>query len=91
MRHRDILARSYRCGTENETDRIGNHRPIAVAFQEKFPDVYASGTHIHLFGDERDEDFMLPQAAMDFIHEERMGLRALTFEVALREEVVIAN
>jgi hypothetical protein len=97
---RDILARSYRCGTENEIDMIGNHCPIALALQEKFPDVFVSGTHIHLFGDERDEDFALPQEAIEFIQrfdsladtpEERMGLPELTFKVALREEVVIGS
>jgi len=47
---------------------IGNHCPIAPAAKEKFPDIYASGTHIHLFGDEKDENFALPQEAINFIH-----------------------
>jgi len=42
---RDIIARSYRPGTENEIDRIGNHCPITVALIERFPDVFVSGTH----------------------------------------------
>lgn len=92
---REILARSYRCGTENETDMIGNHCPIAMALHERFPKVYVSGTHIHLLGNESDADFALPEEAVNFIHhfdtladipEARMGLPELTFEV-VREEV----
>jgi hypothetical protein len=96
---KDIIARSYRCGTENEIDMIGNHCPIALALKEKFPDVYVSGTHIHPFGDENDDKIALPQEAVDFIHrfdslaetpEERMGLPELHFTVVLNEEVVYA-
>ena len=92
---KEILAGSYRCGTENEIDMIGNHCPIAMALHERYPDVYVSGTHIHLFGNESDADFALPEEAIKFIHrfdalantpEERMGLPELTFEV-VREEV----
>jgi len=92
---REILARSYRCGTENEMDMIGNHCPIATALRERYPNVYVSGTHIHLLGNEGDADFALPKEAINFIHrfdgladtpEERMGLPELTFEV-VREEV----
>ena len=91
-----IIARSYRCGTENEIDMIGNHCPIALALIERYPDVFVSGTHIHPFGDESDVAFPLPAEAVDFLQrfdsladtpEERMGLPELTFEVALQEEV----
>jgi len=93
---KDIIARSYRCGTENEIDMIGNHCPVAFALIERFPDVFVSGTHIHPFGDESDECIPLPNEAVEFIRrfdslaetpEERMGLPELTFEVALEEEV----
>ena len=57
---KDIIARSYRCGTENEIDIIGNHCPIALALLERFPDVFVSGTHVHAFGDESDLAFPLP-------------------------------
>jgi hypothetical protein len=96
---KDIIARSYRCGTENEIDIIGNHCPIALALLERFPDVFVSGTHIHPFGDESDLAFPLPDEAVEFIRrfdslaetpEERMGLPELTFEVLLEEEVVYA-
>jgi hypothetical protein len=92
---REILRRSYRCGTKNDTDMIGNHCPIAMALHERFPDVYVSGTHVHLFGDESDADFALPEEAVNFINrfdaladtpEERISLPELTFEV-VREEV----
>lgn len=95
---KDIIARSYRCGTENEIDMIGNHCPVAFALIERFPDVFVSGTHIYPFGDENesDESIPLPDEAVEFIRrfdslaetpEERMGLTELTFEVALEEEV----
>lgn len=93
---KDIIARSYRCGTDNEIDMIGNHCPIALALIERFPDVFVSGTQIHPFGDESDESFPLPDEAVEFIchfdslaetPEERMGLPELVFEVALEEEV----
>jgi hypothetical protein len=93
---REILARSYRCGTENEIDMIGNHCPIAMALHERYPDAYVSGTHIHLFGNESDADFALPKEAINFIHlfdsladtpEERMDLPELTFEV-VREKAL---
>ena len=96
---RDIIARSYRCGTQNEIEMIGNDCPIALALRERFPDVFVSGTHIHPFGDESDESFPLPGEAVEFIRrfdsladtpEERMGLPELTFEVALEEEVAYA-
>src|SRR6185312_2421169 len=85
---RDIIARSYRCGTQNEIDMIGNHCPIALALVERFPDVFVSGTHIYPFGNERDESMPLPDEAVEFIHrfdsladspEERLGLPELTF------------
>ena len=91
---RDIIARSYRCGTENEIDMIGNHCPIALALIERFPDVFVSGTHIHPFGDESDVSFSLPAEAVDFLQrfdsladtpEERMGLPELSFEIILEE------
>ena len=93
---RDIIARSYRCGTDNEIEMIGNHCPIALALIERFPDVFVSGTHIHPFGDESDLAIPLPAEAVEFIQrfdsladtpEERMGLPELTFEVVLEEEV----
>ena len=93
---RDIIARSYRCGTDNEIEMIGNHCPIAVALIDRFPDVFVSGTHIHPFGDESDLAIPLPAVAVEFIQrfdslagtpEERMGLPELTFEVVLEEEV----
>jgi len=96
---RKILARSYRCGTENEIEIIGNDCPIALALRERFPDVFVSGTHIYPFGDESDESFPLPDEAVEFIRrfdslagtpEERMGLPELTFEVSLEEEVAYA-
>jgi hypothetical protein len=91
---RDIIARSYRCGTENEIDRIGNHCPIALALIERFPDVFVSGTYIHPFGDESDLAFPLPAEGIEFLQrfdsladtpEERMGLPELSFEVVLEE------
>ena len=97
---RDIIARSYRCGTDNEIDMIGNHCPIALALIERFPDVFVSGTHIHPFGDESDLAFPLPGEAIEFIQrfdsladapEERMGLPELSFEVALEKEIAIHN
>ena len=96
---KDIIARSYRCGTENEIEMIGNHCPIAIALIERFPDVFVSGTHIHPYGDESDKTIPLPAEAVEFIRlfdsladtpEERMGLPELTFEVLLEEEVVYA-
>jgi len=96
---RDIIARSYRCGTENEIDMIGNHCAIALALKDRFPDVFVSGTHIYLFGDESDEAIPLPEEAVDFIRrfdslantpKERMGLPELAFEVALEEEITYA-
>lgn len=91
---RGIIAQSYRCGTQNEIDMIGNYCAIALALKERFPDVFVSGTHIHLFGDESDEAIPLPPEAIEFIHrfdslgdtpEERMGLPEFTFEVPLEE------
>ena len=96
---RDIIAHSYRCGSENEIDMIGNNCPISLALRDRFPDVFVSGTHIHPFGDESDEAIPLPDEAVDFIHrfdaladtpEERMGLPEFEFTVVLKEEAVYA-
>ena len=96
---RDIIVRSYRCGTQNEIDMIGNHCAITLALRDRFPDVFVSGTHIHPFGDESDVAIPLPEEAIEFIHrfdaladtpEERMGLPEFHFSVVLKEEAVFA-